>query len=54
MKKNYIAPEVKVTKVALQNMIAMSLDPKPYNGEPVLGKEELDEDLSDILDGWNL
>lgn len=53
MKKNYIAPEVKVTKVALQNMIALSLDPNAYNNEPILGKEELDEDLSDILDGWD-
>lgn len=49
MKKNYIAPEVKVTKVVLQNMIAMSLGDIPADpGKDVLGKEDIEFEVGDF------
>lgn len=50
MKKIYIVPETKVREVVLQQIIALSLNSTPYNGEDVLGKEEVDLNL---LENWD-
>ena len=49
MKKNYIAPDVKVTMVALQQMIATS----PLDIDPDNSIKPENADAKDILDDWD-